>query len=215
MAVIGVLTEADVADHRRVRLRVDPPDCPLDDAVVGVRPAPLGVFRLGDAEEDHGLDAGLGDLLDAVDRLFDRDALVARHRLDRHALVGRRVDEDGCDQVGRREVGLGDQRANAVGPESAWPVREVHVGALAPRGLLAFVSKRGVRWPSATGGAGGPTRRRAKQCDYSEDSMSIRSRSSASSSDSASSSTRCLKCDSQSPTTTPRCSASYVASRSQ
>jgi len=132
VAVIGVLAEADVADHGDVRLGVDPADRALDDAVGGVRTAPLGVFRLGDAEEDHGLDARLPDLRDAVDRLVDRHALVTGHRLDGDALVGRRVDEHGRDQVRRREGGLGDERADAVGPESAGTVREVHTDRSRP-----------------------------------------------------------------------------------
>ncbi len=116
MAVVGVLTQTDIRDHRRVRLGGDLAGRALDDTVVGVRPRAAGVLRLGDAEEEHRLHTRLGHLPDAVGGLVDRHAFVARHRLDGDAVVGGRVDEDRCDQIRRRETGLGDQRSQAVRP---------------------------------------------------------------------------------------------------
>ncbi len=126
MAVVGVLAETDVGDDGRVGLGGDRAGGALDDTVVGPAPRPLGVFRLGDAEQDHGLDAGVGYLADAGNCLVDGDALVAGHRLDRDALVGCGVDEHRRDQVRRPERRLGDQVAQSVPSQASRTFGETH-----------------------------------------------------------------------------------------
>jgi len=106
VTVIGVLTETDVGDHVHISLALDPTSGFLHDAVLGPRAATLGIFGLGDAEEDHRLDARCPDLFDAGNGLGDRDALLAGHRLDGHPFVDGRVDEDGSDEIARLDARL-------------------------------------------------------------------------------------------------------------
>ena len=134
MAVVGVLAEAEVGDDGGVGLGDDAPRGLLNDAVLGPAPRTDGVLRLGDAEEDDCLDAGVGDLPHAVDRLVDRHTLVPRHRGDLDAFVRRRVHEHGRDEVLRREARLADEPPYPVAPQAAGALGEVHGRASAAAG---------------------------------------------------------------------------------
>jgi len=125
VAVVGVLAEADVGDDVRIGLGGDSPDRLLDDAVLGPGRVPWS-----------SLDSGMPNTITAStpspglprrgDRLGDRHALVARHRLDGGPLVRRGVDEHRRDEVRRRQVRLADERTDAVGPQTTGSASGVH-----------------------------------------------------------------------------------------
>jgi len=122
VAVIGVLTETDIADDVGVGVGTDFADAALDDAILGVGLGADVVFRVGDAEDDDRLDAGLADLFDPGGSLVDGYPFVAWHRGDLQPLVDGFVDEYRGDEVLCVEARLPDERPDAVGSETARPM---------------------------------------------------------------------------------------------
>ena len=120
VAVRGVLAEADVGDHGEVGVRVlQRPHRHLDDPLVVVGAGAVLVLGGGDAEQQHRPDPGRVDLGGVLDQVGDRVALDAGHRRDLFADLLAGDDEGGHDQVGRRELGLADERAEGVGAAQA------------------------------------------------------------------------------------------------
>ena len=112
VAVAHVLAEADIGDDENVgHLLLDPPDRPLDDAVVGHRPGGDLILLLGDPEEEDRRDPQRLHPLRLLDDVVDGHLKDPRHGDDRLLHLRPRHGEQGIDQVV-------DARASSPGSSS-------------------------------------------------------------------------------------------------
>src|SRR6476660_795474 len=84
MAVVGILTQANIGDHSQVgRVLFHLPDRILNNAVFGVSFAGLFIFRFRNPKEKDGLDPRfIGALCDARDLFRRFDFLAYKKRQD-------------------------------------------------------------------------------------------------------------------------------------
>ena len=117
MTVVGVLAETDVDDQSQLRYRLlDRAQCPLHDAVIGPGRAALGVFVLGQAEEQNRRDAFGGHLGTDPGGAVHRELVDARHRRYRAGHTVARTDEEGVDEIGHVEARLAGHPAQQGRP---------------------------------------------------------------------------------------------------
>ena len=112
VAVRRVFAEAGVDRQHQLRDRLlDRAQRALDDALVVPRLAADVVLLLGQAEQDHGRDAELRDLLRLAHDLVDRELELARQRRDLAAHALARADEQRVDEVVGRQRRLAHHAA--------------------------------------------------------------------------------------------------------
>ena len=113
MAVVGEFVEAQVGLHgetpRGGRRRNG--DGAVQDAVRVGRSAADGITIGGDAEQHDAADASRDGLVDECGNGVERVLRDSGHARDRLRGVDALLDEDGQDELARREVVLGDEAA--------------------------------------------------------------------------------------------------------
>ena len=116
VAVARVLAQAQVGDHEQLGMGLlDRARGELDDPLVVPGARALLVLGGREPEQQHGGDPELRRLAGLGDRVGDRQAVDARHRLDRLAPVDAVRDEHRVDEVARLESRLADQAAERAG----------------------------------------------------------------------------------------------------
>ena len=121
VAVAGVLAAADVGQEQQVRVpRAQPPERPLDDAVLGEVLRPDLVLGRGQAEQDDRGDAERADPVHLpVERLVDRQVADPGHRGDLALDPGAVDHEERLDEVPGLELVLAHEPAEGVGASPA------------------------------------------------------------------------------------------------
>src|SRR5262249_54330109 len=115
VTVTGVLTQAQVADHEHVPMRVLDRACgELDYAVVVPRSGALLVLGRGQPEQEYGRDPQRLGLARLADGVGDRQPVDPRHLRNRLPAVKPVRDEHWVHEVRRREARLADQTAKRM-----------------------------------------------------------------------------------------------------
>ncbi len=113
MTVVGIFTKADVGDDQQLGCGLfDGGQALLDNALVAVGVAAVGVLGRGDAEQDQAAQPQGGRLPSLFGGQIGGQLEMSRHRRDRLALVLARAKEQRQNQPGRREIHFPHQGAD-------------------------------------------------------------------------------------------------------
>src|SRR5690606_37017592 len=102
----------DIRDHKEPgEACFDGADCTADEVIVTIGFFSKLGFGLGtdDGEERHRGDSKLDDLFELFEKEVDTETLDTRHGVDRLTRLFTFEDENGIDQVARREGAFGNK----------------------------------------------------------------------------------------------------------